>query len=226
MNRNLRFSPYVASMDYVSKEAEQRGRALRYSALLAGALAAGAFELVVLVRMAATPPQIVGYAGGYLYSTPPVPASFELRDLYPQYRDTIEETFHRTEKGSLPALADFLGPGVKDFVDRQYTRVQKEFPEGYSQTFTVLDERFLGFSPTEGMRVDYRGTWGIRSTAGMATSVIYLRARFGKGVATKLNSSGWRLVGLDVITEDDFYAAERAAEREQRLGLGTGASKR
>ena len=40
MNRNLRFSPYVASMDYVSKEAEQRGRALRYSALLAGALAA------------------------------------------------------------------------------------------------------------------------------------------------------------------------------------------
>ena len=103
MNRNLRFSPYVASMDYVSKEAEQRGRALRYSALLAGALAAGAFELVVLVRMAATPPQIVGYAGGYLYSTPPVPASFELRDLYPQYRDTIEETFHRTEKGSLPA---------------------------------------------------------------------------------------------------------------------------
>jgi hypothetical protein len=219
MNGNMRFSPYVASREFVSKEAKQRNRALKYCSILALILAVIGIETVVLVLKAYEPPKIAGYAAGYLFTAPAEPASFQPGEFYTQFRDTVEEVYHRTEKDSLPELEDFLGSGVRAQIDSDYTPVKKQFREGFVQTFTVLEDRPLGFRPTEGMQVDYRGIWGIRSTSGMATSMIYIRTTFAVGQKTKLNGTGWRLIGIKPISEDEFYQTERDAERQRRLGL-------
>jgi hypothetical protein len=218
---NPRFSGFLGSSDFLSKPDYHRTKAIRLIATLATLLVVIAIEAVQLVRSAHQPPPIIGYASGYLFKGTPVAPSWDVKDYATQFHDTVEALFRRTEKGSLPQLADFVGPGVKEYVDARYTRVKDQYPAGFVQTFNVLEERSLGFFPAEGMKMTYRGVWTIRAATGMQANVIYLAVTYGIGKTTAFNATGWRLNSLKPITEDEFYATERAAEHEQRLELGT-----
>jgi hypothetical protein len=218
---NPRFSGFSASDDFLSKEHYHRRLAFRLLTALAVLLLLVTAETLALVRSAHQPPPIIGYAAGYLFKAKPVAPVWDVKDYQTQFRDTIEALFRRTEKGSLPELEDFVGPQVKEYVDARYTRIKKQYPAGFIQTFNVLEERSLGFSPAEGMKMTYRGVWMIRTATGMEATVIYLAVSYGIGKPTPFNATGWRLNSLKPITEDEFFAEERSAEHQQRLELST-----
>lgn len=216
---NLHHSGYTGSDDYLSKADFQRSRAKYVAAVLLLTLVVNSVAAIRLAMKSHEAPPIIGFAAGYFFRPKPQAMNLTVQSYFPQFRDTVETLFRRTEKGSLPQLDDFLGAGVRELVDGKYTQVKDAYPSGFVQTYTVLDQRPESMSPAGGAVMLYSGIWTVRSTSGMSTQTVFLRCTYKIGARTDLNATGWRLNQLEPITEDDFFAEERALERAARFGV-------
>jgi hypothetical protein len=216
---SLHRSGYTGSDDYLSKADFQRRRAKFVAALLVITLAVNCAAAIRLAIKSHEAPPIIGFASGYFFRPTPQAVNVTVQSYFPQFRDTVETLFRRTEKGSLPQLDDFLGEGVREMVDGQYTQLREANPTGFVQSYSVLDQRADSMSAVGGAVMLFSGIWTARSTSGMSTQTLFLRATYKLGATTELNATGWRLSKLEPITEDDFFAEERAAQRAARFGV-------
>jgi hypothetical protein len=217
--RTPRDSGYVGDEDYLTAADFQKARAVRLVVVLLAVILLNAEETIRLVSHAKVNPPVVGFADNYFFRPQLGALEPKNEDYLPQFRDTVETLFRRTEKGSLPELEEFLGAGVRDYVDAHYTQMKDRYPAGFLQSFQVLEERSFGMSIKTGAILGYRGIWTVRSADGMATKAIFVKAVFSLSAASALNATGWRLTSVEPMTEDEFYAQERAAEHAQRMGL-------
>lgn len=214
-----RWSGVTGDEDYLTKYELQRSRGRYLIAALAASCLACVFLSLRLASKVNTPPPIVGYAAGYYFMPKPQSLQTPAESYFPQFKDTVETLFRRTEKGSLPQVEDFLGRGVREFVDNQYTAMKGSYPAGFLQTLTVTESKMESISSSEGAKMLYRGNWTVRTIQGGTTKVIFLAATFKLGKGTDLNATGWRLEEIRPISESKFYAQERDAERAERLGI-------
>lgn len=193
------------------------------SAALLVLLAAGLWQVC---RAAAAPPTLIGVASGWIF-TGPAQGLGSLRDsdLDPQFADTVQVLFGRTDRGVPPAIRDFCAPEVVAAVDRAYGDASSRYPAGFVQTLTLLEAKPVSARP--GLRVvDYRGLLASRSAAAAQMSPIFLECTFAVFRATPLNASGWRLVHIDTLARDDFYRDERQKSEREALGLAVPADAR
>ncbi len=219
LHQDPRRVEYVGDEDYLSRADFQRSRAVPYGVALIVSSVVIVLAGVRLAYLALVPPPMIGKANGYVFTSEVRVAEGTVADYVTQFRETVETSFRRTERGSVPMLDDFTAPGVRNFIDSQFTQMPGKYPAGFLQTFLSQDDRVNSISLTDGAQVDYRGIWTVRTTDGTNNSIVYLRATFMLGDHTKFNATGWRLTKLQPLREDEYYAPEREAERLQRLGL-------
>ncbi len=216
---NVRWARTEESADFFIDEDQLRR--IFYFLLASGivllvTLAAGLWRLG---RAAFTPPRFVGISHGQIFTGQPQPlASVHESDFDQQLTDTIEVLFSRTEKGLPPAIQEFCAPEVVKQIDQAYQDQAAKFPAGYVQTMTVLESRVV--ERRTGFRhVRYAGRLSSRSASAAQTSTIFLDCTFTIRTPAPLNTAGWRLIRVDALSREAFYAPDREQEVRRTLNL-------
>ena len=216
---NARWSRTEEAADFFLDEDRLRAGFYLIAAMGTGLLALMVAGLWKLHKAALTPPVFVGIAGGLIFSgRPEALSSVRDGDFDRQLSDTMEVLFGRTEKGLPPAIHDFCSPEVVAAVDQAYREAAANYPAGYVQTLAILEERVV--TARQGFRrTRYRGLLSSRSVDRAQASPIYIEATFMVGAPSPLNATGWRLVGVDALSRDEYYREDEDRAVRKALEL-------
>lgn len=133
----------------------------------------------------------------------------EFLDLH--LRSVFTHLFMRTEKGSLPALANYADPTLLAIIERDFN-FAKTKKGGYSQAFFIQEfEKMLGDG--EARRRVYRihGILSSHSLDGSSNTPIYLLAAIDRRAPTQANPLGWVVSVILSVDSKDYYSKERQA---------------
>lgn len=201
---------------------------------------AGVILAIATVRSSGLPPPVLGLREGRLFAGK-VGVYRGLTDEQIQTLavDLVEHLLTRTEKGTLPALAPFLGEGVAEAVDEDY-RVggavahslggplkqaakteEKDSEESAVKAGQAFLQEFVVTQPPRlratnpGLRAyAVRGLLTSRRFASAQTSVVYLVIALEYKGTSRENPSGWRLTRMAATDEGYYFQEEKRAEKE------------
>ena len=176
---------------------------------------------VGIARRAQAPNPVVVLADGRFFSGPLIVGQHTGdAEVRTQMLDTVEFVLTRTEKGALPSLKEYVGPGVTEFVDGLFKSSTK-MKSGYTQNYSITSSKVLSSSPGY-IVLGVRGLLSSRTLDGYQLSELYFAAGFAPGKKTAANALGWRLIKLSPDPEGAlFYHDEADQERAERLGTNS-----
>ena len=130
-------------------------------------------------------------------------------------RSVFAHLFMRTEKGALPALADYVSADVLAIIDRDFN-FAKTKKGGYSQAFFIQDfEKLLGDIGARRRVYRIRGILSAHSMEGSSNTPVYLLARIDRQAATRANPLGWNVTAVLAVDSKSYYNKERQALIEE-----------
>ena len=203
--------------DYFDR-ARQVGKTagLRFAIMMGATLLCVALGIWTVMRAHNPSPVRVVEDHRYFTGTLTAPKPVSAADLQQQMEDTIEALLTRTEKGSVPALADYVEHGVIEWVNANYNAA-KDIPGGFLQTCSITNSRILKSSPNY-IVFGVRAFLSSKTISGYQLSPVYFVAGFSFGKSTDANQLGLRLVKFSPDPNGDtFFSKEHAQAKAERL---------
>lgn len=217
---NLQWTRTPGAETYFDRADELRDRFTRIAIIAVALIVIMPFLALWVIKRASTPNPVRVYADGRVFSGPLSPdLKVDDEDVLRQMRDTVEVLLTRTEKGGVGALSDFVGPGVIELVEANFSK-SKKLKSGYAQSYAITSSRVFVAGPSW-VVIGVRGLLSSRTLTGYQPSELFLVAGFSpEGAKTFRNPLGWRLVKLLPDPNGELYFnQEIAKERANRLGL-------
>lgn len=215
------WAPESESEEHVFGSDELRNKFLILGGLNIACLIALCVGVSLLGVRGFTPPYFLGYSQNLFFAGKAAPISTINwdEDMRQQFVDTVEVLFLRTEKGALPALSKFVEQSVLDQVEKGYRGETQRLKPGFAQTFTVVESRQAPSPRAPVRRWHMMGLLSSRGLDGSQNSTLYFQCDFAPRGSNDENATGWKLVSITRLREDEYFSEERERDRIRRLGL-------
>lgn len=216
---NLFWTRTAGSEDYFDRADQLRARFKRLAAVSVVTLCLLPVAAFGVFKAAMTPNPVTVFADGRLFSGE-LTTSFNLPDAVTvgQMESTVRVLLARTDKGGVPAVRDYVGPGITEYIDNLY-QPTKDSPAGFTQRYSISNTRILAVDGNY-VALGIRGVLSSRTLDNYQSQEVFWVAGFQRGPGNKANAQGWRLIRLipDALG-DVFFSEELAREKAAKLGL-------
>lgn len=171
--------------------------------------------VAMLVQAQKAPPILAFTAKGEAASGTPIsldsPKAGKMMEEFLDHhiQDVTEHMFMRTEKGSLPALSNFVNADALAKFERAFSFTNSS-TSGYIQTLSF--EEFTPIRSGSRRRIyQGKGVLSNHSLKGSANTPLYLVVVADKKAPSYENPHGWLVSIVISVTADDYTTAERNA---------------
>lgn len=129
-------------------------------------------------------------------------------------KQILEASFRRTPLGEPPFMGDYISEKVRGKINEMFFNRRDE----YMSSLTAIEIKPQGANANIAA-YSFRSRLVVVSKRETVPSEVYFSAVYSAVPASPENNAAWKLVGLNLITKEQFYAEERDAERRKQLGL-------